>query len=98
MAVDELANRAGRRHHDEYGDNDGQNHDRQMLCQSDGGDDRIEREDDVKQGDLNQDIDKTDGILRGVFFLCALQAAVDFEGRITSYNVCYTKLLRAGLF
>ena len=53
MAMDELADRLGRPHHDADGDDDGRHHDPQLVDHADGRDHRVEREDDVEEHDLD---------------------------------------------
>ena len=53
VAVDERADRSGRKHHDDDGHHDGEHHDRHLLDHADGGDHGIEREHDVDDLDLH---------------------------------------------
>ena len=55
MARHEIADRACGDHHDHDGDDDCQCHHREVVGHAGGGDDRVEREDDVDEGDLHED-------------------------------------------
>ena len=43
---------------------------------------------------IDKKLNKTDGVLSANVNLATERASVDYDSRITSYNVCYTKLLR----
>ena len=52
VPVDEVSDRIGGQHHHQHRGNDGRGHDRHVVDQTDRGDDRVEREDDVDDCDL----------------------------------------------
>ena len=52
VLVDEVGQRVGGQQHDGHGDQNGDDHDRQVLGHADGRQDRVDREDDVQQDDL----------------------------------------------
>ena len=52
VLIDKPSDRSGKQEHDENGDDDGRRHDDEVLRHADGGDDRVERKDDVEQNDL----------------------------------------------
>ena len=80
VAHDEVADRLGRDHHDADGDDDGGDHDRELAGHADGGDDRVEGEDDVEDHDLADDGGKRRRDAgAGVAFL-AFELLVDFDG------------------
>ena len=54
VALHETAHRVHRDKHDEHGDDHGHHHDRHLIGHPDGGDDRVERKDDVEHEDLGE--------------------------------------------
>ena len=55
MAADEISHRPGEDLHKTDGDHDGDDHDHHIIHHAHGGDDGIEREDDVQDRDLDED-------------------------------------------
>ncbi len=82
MPIDEVTDRPGRNHHHPDGDDDGQDHDLQVLGQADRGDHRVEGEDDIEQQDLHQHPGKARRHPVARMLLGAFQAVVDLEGAL----------------
>ncbi len=53
ITVDEVTDDGGEEQHHEHGDGNGGNHDEQVAAEADGGEDGIERKDNVNKSDLN---------------------------------------------
>ena len=80
----EPADRARQEEHHEHRDDDRRDHDDDLVGHADGGDHRVEREDDVEQHDLEDHAPQRDRLrreLRSVTLL-ALEALVDLERRL----------------
>ena len=68
------------KHHEDDREDHGQDHDDHLVRHSDGGDDGVEREDEIEKHDLDQDARKGGRpSLRGMTFL-SFKFIVDFEG------------------
>jgi len=80
VSLDELADGLRGHHHDAHGYHDGQNHDRNIFGKADSGNDRVEREDDVDEGDLDERHDevRSGALLDDLFG--AFEALVNFVG------------------
>ncbi len=83
VALDEVADRACEDHHHAHRQDHRRHHDRQVLRHPDGGYDRVEREDDVEQPDLDDDRPEGGGAHRlrlgGVL---DLELVVDLDRRL----------------
>src|SRR4030042_2568689 len=79
MGFDKLADPVHREHHDDDGDDDGQDHDADLQGHADGGDDRIERENEAKDHDLDDDKEKLPAAVVTLFSLRSFEALVDLE-------------------
>ena len=66
VAADEVVHRSREDHHEPDRDHHRDDHDRDLVDHADGGDDRVEREDDVEDGDLDEDRTKGGPPLGGV--------------------------------
>ncbi len=83
VVVDEVADGLGGEHHDEDGDHDGQHHDRHVIRHAHRRDDRIQAEDDVEDGDLDQGADEAGGGRAHALGLGGpLQGGVDLVGTL----------------
>ena len=78
MAVDEVADRAAGREHDDHGEDDRGDHHLDVLREAHGGDHGIERENDVDDDDLGDDAGEGGADLSGLRVVLAFEAAVDF--------------------
>ena len=63
-------------------DDDGGDHDGDVVGHADGGDDRVEREDDVEQHDLPDDGAERRRHLRGAVPFFAFELVVNLDGRL----------------
>ena len=80
VPADETHQRSGGRQHDADGDDDGDHHDRDVVDHADGGDDAVEREDEVEHDDLRDDLpEHRMDDLAGLMRLGAFEAMVQFH-------------------
>ena len=64
MPFYEAADRAGHRHHDDDGNDDGRNHHRELIDQSYGRNHRVEGENDIQDDNLNNDGGEGTGFIK----------------------------------
>ena len=79
VPVDDITDRARRQNHHEQSHRHGGNHYRQMLRHSYRGYDRVEREYNIEEHDLNNRPDKAATCSHDWFFPCLFEFSVDFE-------------------
>ncbi|MNQ29842.1 hypothetical protein D3C85_431650 [compost metagenome] len=80
VLVDKVADGASREHHHDHRDDNGRNHHRHVVDQADRGDHRVQREDDVDDGDLHDDAHEAIGLAaRTLRLLFAFQAVIDLR-------------------
>src|SRR6476620_6104028 len=81
MPVDKTADRPGEGHHNKDRDDDGYDHDLDVIDHADRGDDGIERKNKIQQKDLNDHSNKgrNDPVLP---FLLILHGVVNFTGAL----------------
>ncbi len=78
MFFNESADRIDKGQHDQHGQDDGEHHDGQMIGHAHGGDDGVERKNDVEQYDLNHHGLEAGGDGGGFFPVSTFQFFVNF--------------------
>ena len=82
--MDEARDRGGGREHDHHGNADGDDHHGQFAGDPDGGKDRVERKDEIHDGDVQHDEPKRPGLPLWIRLVVVIvDFAVDFERRLT---------------
>ncbi len=84
MARDEAGNRVRGEIHQRHGDDDGGDHDFEMLGHADGGDDRVDGKNHVEQNDLHDHrTEGARGVLPGLFLVGRFfDGVMDLDGRL----------------
>src|SRR6185503_19809112 len=77
MAIHEVADLVDEQKHDDHGDDVGGDHHTDLLDHTAGGDDRVERKDDVEQHDLHDDAIEARGHLLGFLAVHAFEFFVN---------------------
>ena len=78
MAVYKTADRPGEKHHEDHSQDDCRDHDGDVVDHTDGGDDRVEREDNIKKDDLDDNRAKRNRRARRAVSLLTFELLMDF--------------------